>query len=71
VRQLLITVNRLLAPPHLQEAFESYIVRALIEEIDRIEDYYAERAGGFWVRPLSAGLSACSALSGSAATKWS
>jgi hypothetical protein len=49
VRQLLITVNRLLAPPHLQEAFESYIVRALIEEIDRIEDYYAERAGGFWV----------------------
>ena len=49
VRQLFITVNRLLAPPHLQEAFESYIVRALIEEIDRIEDYYAEMAGGFWV----------------------
>jgi putative acetyltransferase len=52
VRQLFITVNRLLAPSHLQEAFESYIVRALTEEIDRIEDYYAERAGGFWVATL-------------------
>jgi putative acetyltransferase len=52
VRQLFIAVNRLLAPPDLQEAFEAYIARALIEEIDRIEDYYTERAGGFWVATL-------------------
>lgn len=52
MRRLFITVNQLLAQPHLREAFESYIVRALAEEIDRIEDYYSDRAGGFWVATL-------------------
>ena len=49
VRELFITVNRLLSPPHLRDAFEAYIERALKEEIERIPAYYAERDGGFWV----------------------
>jgi GNAT superfamily N-acetyltransferase len=49
VRELFITVNRLLSPPDLRDAFEAYIERALTEEIDRISAYYSERDGGFWV----------------------
>jgi putative acetyltransferase len=49
VRALFIRVNRLLAPAELRESFETYIERSLAEEIDRIEDYYRERNGGFWV----------------------
>lgn len=49
VRELFIQVNRLLAPAHLAEAFEGYIVRSLAEEIDCLADYYASRDGGFWV----------------------
>lgn len=49
VRELFIRVNRLLAPAEFREAFEIYIQRALVEEIDRIADYYSERQGGFWV----------------------
>ena len=49
VRELFITVNRLLSPPDLRDAFEAYIERALAEEIDRITAYYGERDGGFWV----------------------
>jgi GNAT superfamily N-acetyltransferase len=49
VRELFITVNRLLSPPDLRDAFEAYIGRALTEEIDRIAAYYSERDGGFWV----------------------
>ena len=49
VRELFVTVNRLLAPADRHEAFETYIARALADEIDRITDYYAERSGGFWV----------------------
>ena len=49
VRELFITVNRLLSPPDLRDAFEAYIERALTEEIDRIPAYYSERDGGFWV----------------------
>ncbi len=49
VRALFVTVNRLLAPPDMREAFEAYIARSLTEEIDRIEDYYGERGGGFWI----------------------
>ena len=49
VRELFITVNRLLSPPHLRDAFEAYIERALAEEIDRISAYYGERDGCFWV----------------------
>jgi GNAT superfamily N-acetyltransferase len=49
VQALFITVNRLLSPPDLRDAFETYIERALVEEIDRIPAYYGERDGGFWV----------------------
>jgi GNAT superfamily N-acetyltransferase len=49
VRELFIKVNRLLAPPHLAEAFERYIDRSLRDEIDRVADYYSERCGSFWV----------------------
>ena len=49
VRALFIRINRLLAPAELIEQFEAYIERSLAEEIDRIEDYYRERSGGFWV----------------------
>jgi GNAT superfamily N-acetyltransferase len=49
VRELFITVNRLLSPPDLRDAFEAYIERALAEEIDRIPAYYGQRDGGFWV----------------------
>jgi putative acetyltransferase len=46
---LIHQVNRLLSPPDLRDAFEAYIERALVEEIDRIPAYYGERDGGFWV----------------------
>jgi len=49
VRDLFVTVNRLLASPDMQAAFEHYIVHALHEEIDRIDEYYREHNGGFWV----------------------
>jgi putative acetyltransferase len=49
VRDLFIRVNRLLAPAHMRDAFEAYIARSLVEEIDRVADYYSERGGGFWV----------------------
>jgi ribosomal protein S18 acetylase RimI-like enzyme len=49
VRELFILVNRLLSPPNMRDAFESYIDRSLIEEMDRIIAYYGERDGGFWV----------------------
>ena len=49
VRELFITVNRLLSPPDLRDAFEVYIEHALAEEIDRIPAYYRKRDDGFWV----------------------
>jgi putative acetyltransferase len=49
VRELFITVNRLLSPPDLRDTFEVYIEHALVEEIDRILAYYGERDGCFWV----------------------
>jgi GNAT superfamily N-acetyltransferase len=49
VRQLFVAVNRLLAPPHMRDAFEAYIARSLTEEMDRVTAYYGERGGGFWV----------------------
>lgn len=49
VRELFITVNRLLSPPGLRDAFEVYIDRALAEEIDRIPAYYGQHDGSFWV----------------------
>jgi GNAT superfamily N-acetyltransferase len=49
VRDLFIRINRALSPPALRDAFEGYIARALVDEIDRISAYYGERDGGFWV----------------------
>lgn len=49
VRSLFITVNRLLCPPGLRDAFEAYIERSLADEIDRISAYYEGRKGSFWV----------------------
>lgn len=49
VRALFVVVNRLLSPPHMRDVFEAYIERSLAEEIGRIEEYYRERDGGFWV----------------------
>jgi ribosomal protein S18 acetylase RimI-like enzyme len=49
VRHLFVTVNRLLSPPDLRDAFEVYIERALAEEMDRISAYYTEHHGSFWV----------------------
>ncbi|WP_321449346.1 GNAT family N-acetyltransferase [uncultured Cohaesibacter sp.] len=42
-------VNRLLAPPEMEAAFQAYIQRSLDEEIERIEDYYSEHDGLFHV----------------------
>jgi putative acetyltransferase len=49
VRELFITVNRLLSPPQMRDAFDAYIARSLTEEMDRVAAYYDERGGGFWV----------------------
>jgi GNAT superfamily N-acetyltransferase len=49
VRELFIVVNRLLAPPAMRDAFEAYVARSLIEEMDRVAAYYGERGGSFWV----------------------
>ena len=49
VCELFVTINRSLAPEGAEEAFEGYIERSLTEEVSRIQDYYAERAGSFWV----------------------
>ncbi|WP_211875823.1 GNAT family N-acetyltransferase [Plastoroseomonas arctica] len=49
VRELFITVNRLLAPPDMRDAFETYIDQSLVEEMDRVAAYYAEHGGAFWV----------------------
>jgi len=49
VKALFIKVNRLLASPELEDAFEAYIASSLLQEIDRIAEYYRERGGSFWV----------------------
>ncbi len=49
VREIFIRVNRDLAPDHLAAAFDTYVMRSLREEIDRIADYYGSRDGRFFV----------------------
>ena len=56
VRALFVRVNRLMAPPHLAEAFEGYIARSLTEEIDIIDAYYGARQGAFFVAQAGATL---------------
>jgi GNAT superfamily N-acetyltransferase len=46
VRSLFVAVNRDLAPPEMRVAFEAYVARSLVEEVDRISAYYGDR---FWV----------------------
>jgi GNAT superfamily N-acetyltransferase len=49
VRDLFVTINRLLSTPHMRDAFEAYISCSLAEEMDRVTEYYGNRKGGFWV----------------------
>ncbi len=49
MRELFVTINRLLSPPQMRDTFEAYISRSLSEEMDRINEYYGDRNGGFWV----------------------
>ncbi|MEM7525133.1 MAG: GNAT family N-acetyltransferase [Pseudomonadota bacterium] len=49
VETLFTRINLDLAPPDMAAAFEAYIQRSLTEEIGRIDAYYAEKDGGFWL----------------------
>ena len=49
MRELFVTINRMLSPPQMRDIFEAYISRSLSEEMDRINEYYGDRNGGFWV----------------------
>lgn len=49
VRDLFMRINHELATPALREAFERYVEVSVHDEIGRIEDYYAERHGAFFV----------------------
>lgn len=49
VCDLFVRINRLLAPPEQQAAFEDYIALSIAEEIGRIEAYYAAHGGAFFV----------------------
>lgn len=53
VRSLFITVNRLIAPPHLSVRFEAYMAVALREEIDSIARYYDAQGGQFFVATVA------------------
>lgn len=53
VRNLFVAVNRLLAPPHLTEQFETYIEQSLAEEIGHISEYYKMHGGSFWVAVMA------------------
>ncbi|MBV8836864.1 MAG: GNAT family N-acetyltransferase [Alphaproteobacteria bacterium] len=64
VRALFIAVNREVAPPAMREAFEAYIACSLAEEIDRIEAYYAEKQGAFFVAQEGAALAGMFGLEG-------
>jgi putative acetyltransferase len=55
VRKLFVTINRQLAPPHMRTQFDVYVRQALKDEIDRIPEYYAARAGSFWIAELGDG----------------
>ena len=71
VRALFITVNRLLSPPDLRDAFEAYIERALAEEIDRISAYYGQRTAVSGWQSKTISWSAHSVWSAPRPTLWS
>ena len=60
----IVAVNRELAPAAMHEAFEAYIARSLAEEIDRIEAYYADKQGAFFVAEDGATLAGMFGLEG-------
>jgi putative acetyltransferase len=49
VRDLFVAVNRALAPAEWRDRFETYIDHAIAEEIGRIDAYYLDAGGMFWV----------------------
>lgn len=49
VISLFTEINRSLAPAGKEQAFENYIQISIEEDIGRIEDYYSEKQGGFWI----------------------
>ncbi len=53
VKDLFIGINRLLAPPALEDVFETYIGNSINEEIGRVADYYAEKRGSFWTAKIN------------------
>ena len=56
VQDLFVRVNRALAPPGQEAAFDAYVARSLQEEMGRIAAYYRPAAGrGFWVATDPAG----------------
>lgn len=49
VRDLFVRINQELAPPELREAFARYVEVSLVNEIDRLAEYYGEKSGAFFV----------------------
>ncbi|PCI05809.1 MAG: GNAT family N-acetyltransferase [Hyphomicrobiales bacterium] len=49
VISLFTEINSALAPAGKEQAFENYIQISLDEDIGRIEEYYSEKQGGFWI----------------------
>lgn len=56
VLSLFLEVNRKLAPPDMNDAFQAYVEQSIDEEIGRIPQYYSERGGGFWVAEAYVGI---------------
>jgi len=56
VMELFVRVNRGLATPSQEAAIEAYVVRSIREEIGRIEAYYGEHGGAFFVADRGARL---------------
>ena len=59
LRRLFVDVNRELASPELKGVFETYIRNSISDEIGRIEDYYHEHRGRFWVISSGRSVIAC------------
>ncbi|MFK5978309.1 MAG: GNAT family N-acetyltransferase [Rhizobiaceae bacterium] len=49
VISLFSEINRSLAPEGKEQAFENYIQNSIEDEIGRIESYFTEKQGGFWI----------------------
>lgn len=71
VRDLFVKAMREMVPDHLTPELDTYVAQAHLVELDRVEAYYAEHHGGFWVARRGIASSAWSASSGRATTPWS